>query len=242
MLNSIITEKGAYLGLSLWVLCFWAGAFYRFPLHRTEQVFMSLCGGLGGVLVAGPLYRMGFWNPQPLWGWQSKGVVYFDPADFIFGFAFLGIVAISVQAIAGYQLLAEEKKSTGPLEKLAVLCAVPTAGILVALLGGNVMVVTIVGLLFGSMLMVAFRPDLVFVVLRGGVLSLLSYGILVGDFLLFLYLANVHVDALGRALSPYYVAYGPLKTAGTLALWAFVFGAFFASFYACMKNKYYDRA
>lgn len=201
------------------ILVFWSGANWK------AQLWMTGWGMVGGPLINWA-YQTDFWQPIQTYTWLPL-------ESMLFGGSFLGIVTVFTLMLASAILVPQSRQTVSRYVKVGILAGTVATMLLVYYFGGNSIATTIVGCTAGAMVIGYSRPDLIRLIWRGALVSVVALAVLVGGFL---FGVADNADALGRELSSFYARHGALGTGFVLFLWAVAFGAFFGPFYPWAKN------
>lgn len=223
----------AFLKFSLYMLMVWFAVVRLVPRLRTQVIFMSCWGGVGGVL-AGAWHRQDFWNPPTVWGYPD-GSPLLTAEDFLFGLAFAGIASVLFLLVTAMRL--EEGLPNGVQvsrpKKIVALFAPFGIGFAFYLSGLNSIVSGGAVFLIGTVAICLTRRDLLWSAILG---SLFVAGFYV--FLLGLFLKEQPNSAeLARDLCQFYVRNGAVKTSQVLLWWALTYGAWMTVLYPFITNK-----
>lgn len=217
----MLASEWSYPAFVLWVGIVALAIFVVFPRTRSEQFWMSFGGAFGGIYM-GYIHQDFFYPPSSHW-WHAG-----------FGSGFLGMVAALSLTMIRKQLMAERDPSVRWRDKTVLLLGATIVGFILHYgFGLGTVTATAWSFAAGACGIVWHRHDLRELAFTGAVVSLLSYVLLTGAFLL----AIPSVDVAGQVLSPYYKTYGPWRTTGSLMFWALAFGAFFAVAHAFLWDK-----
>ncbi len=214
------------------VLVFWLVLYIMVPRFRHAQLKMSLCGGVGGLLV-GAWHRLDFWIPPSFLGYTSdRPLVAVE--DIAFGFGFTGLMVVLLPLIAGWSFVEQPssmrvqgwKKIDTPLVATAI-------GGVLYFSDMNSVLACSVSFLYCAVWTGRQRPDLRFMAYWGAVVTFAAFTLLVGSFLL---VASNRVE-LAESICQFSIRNGAWMTAWVLALWSLSFGAWMTSLYPFVADK-----
>ncbi len=219
-----VDSRWIYMDVSLAFLAIWIILWILFRETRQYQWRVSIRAAPGGP-VAELFYFQDYWHPGSIFPYKL-GVVTILPEDFIFAFAFTGIVSIL------YPIVFAAKMRPAELSKRKPVHLVLLAGIVALclfLLGINSIYATAVGFVVAAIVMVTERPDLL-------VPSLWSGALIVALYFIFLFSMFSLVQNVEELTQTFWLLHGTnlgTRVWGgvpmTELVWSFCFGLLFGT-------------
>ena len=233
-----INLQAGYLCLTLPFLLVWLILFIYARKTRHQQLFMSLL-----VMPLGPfseiIYFRDYWRPLSIFAF-SIGSFHIYPEDLLFGFAIGGIGAI-VYEVFFHKHLGKLHEKIHPHIQTAIIAFIVLCIMYFLLnIGLNSIFATSIGLVFGALLIVVQRKDLLAVSFWSGICVMLT--MFLCYFLLYHIVTNV--DQLlkqGWLLSNTPLGLRIFHIPATEMVWGFSWGMMAGPLYAFSRNlKFYQ--